>query len=187
MKFRTFIAVEIESQLRCALAEVQEQLRPLGRNVKWIEPGNFHLTLKFLGDVEDAGLGDVVSAVEKCAAESSSFILAVRGCSAFPNLRSPRVIVARGHEPTGALAGLHETLESALAGLGFKRERRSFRPHLTLGRVRRGSPGRAFAEHLATLAEIELGEQNVRALMAMTSELTPNGPVYTKTAEAVLG
>ena len=187
MKLRTFIAVEVDSALRSALAEIQQQLRPYAPDVKWVETENLHLTLKFLGDVDEAAMGDVVNAVERCAASSPAFVLNVVGCGAFPNLRNPRVIVAHGREPTDALADLHRTLEAALADLGFKRERRAFKPHLTIGRVRRRSPGRVFSEQLEARSHVAQGEQHVSAVAVMTSELTPTGPLYTRVAEARLG
>ena len=187
MKLRTFVAIEIETDIRRALAEFQDRLRPYARGVKWVKPSNIHLTLKFLGDVEEPRMGDVVRVVETCGADSTPFTLVVRGGEAFPHLRAPRVIVVRAYEPTGALAHLYAALEKGFAALGFKRERRSFKPHLTLGRVRRGVPGEAFSEQMRMLSDADGGQQQVRAVAVMTSDLTPSGPVYTRVGEASLG
>jgi 2'-5' RNA ligase len=178
-KIRTFIAVEIAPAVREAAAELVGELRASGADVKWVDPANMHLTVKFLGDVDSRHVHEVCRAVEKTVAGLPRFELELRGAGAFPNARRPRTVwlgAGQGGQEVGILA---EALEEAMERLGFRREARRFHPHLTLGRVRRGRAGLdELARLLAEYADFEVGRTTVTEVVTFSSELGRSGPTY---------
>ncbi|HPP54545.1 MAG TPA: RNA 2',3'-cyclic phosphodiesterase, partial [Thermoguttaceae bacterium] len=119
---RTFIAVESSPEVREAAGRLVQQWERLSRDVKWVEPENMHLTLKFLGDVDSEQIPSVTEAVRKAAAECRPFELEIRGTGAFPSLRRPNVFwlgVGQGAELLGILA---QKVERTLEPLGFRPE-----------------------------------------------------------------
>jgi 2'-5' RNA ligase len=105
-------------------------------DVRWVRPSNIHLTLKFLGDVPEESLGDIVATVASVCERHDEFAAEVTGFGAFPSGRRARILWAGVSEGSERLRSLAGDLEAALEPLGFDRERRAYRPHLTLGRAR---------------------------------------------------
>jgi 2'-5' RNA ligase len=175
---RTFVAVEIEEVIRRA-AKLVEELRAASADVTWVKPHNMHLTVKFLGDVTAEKIPHVCQTVARAVAGLTPFDLEIRGVGAFPNTARPRTIwLATGTGET-QLADVAERIETALMDLGFAREGRPFRGHLTLGRVRR--PGPALAELTRMLnerADLELGQATIREVVVFSSQLDRCGPIY---------
>ena len=136
---RTFIAIELDEELKADLQRVQDRLREqvAPRSVRWVRPEAIHLTLKFLGDTPAGEGGGSQGCACQAAAQVSPFRFTVGGLGCFPNTRRPRVVWVGLQEPTGALARLRDAVEAQVAPLGFPTETRPFRPHLTLGRVQR--------------------------------------------------
>jgi 2'-5' RNA ligase len=176
-RMRTFIAVELSDAVRSRLAKLQEALGETGADVKWVVAENLHVTLLFLGEVDDRDLKNVCSAVSTACAGVEAFVLSVEGVGSFGPPRRPRTVwaaVKHGHDE---LIALHGAIEPALLGLGcYRREERRFEPHVTLGRVRgdvEGLPAALLKQQRFVAGEFEVGEVAV-----MSSELRPEGPVY---------
>ncbi|HWI64745.1 MAG TPA: RNA 2',3'-cyclic phosphodiesterase [Symbiobacteriaceae bacterium] len=180
---RCFVAVEVKEQgLLRALEMAQAGLKRafgLPDPVKWVPAHQFHFTLKFLGEVEEAAAARALQAVERAAASSGRFSVGLCGLGCFPTPARPAVLwagVAEGAEPLGRLAAL---VEQEMAREGFPAERRGFKPHLTLGRVREGAfVPRAAREALGNAGRQEFGRFSVERVVLMKSELTPRGPIY---------
>jgi 2'-5' RNA ligase len=187
-KIRTFVAVEISPAVRQRAESLIEKLRAAGADVKWVQPANLHVTLKFLGDVDAGEVHRVCQAVERAAGEAAPFEFEVRGAGAFPNANRPRTVwlgIAAGKQELIELAG---RIEPALEKLGFRREARAYQPHLTIGRVRRGGPGvvelgRRIGEH----ADFEMGRTAVSEVVVFSSHLDRSGPTYEALARPPLG
>lgn len=175
---RAFVAVNLDPTLKEALAGIQERLKATRADVGWVKPENLHLTLKFLGQVEEARLEPISEAVASAACGYGSFRLTLGGLGAFPQPRAARVVWIGVPEGADLLAGLHARLEEKLEALGFPRETRPFSAHLTLGRVR--GPGRR--EQLATALISTpvglLGEMVIERIHLMKSDLRREGPRY---------
>jgi 2'-5' RNA ligase len=178
-KFRTFVAVDVDASVRGVAADLIGKLSSVGADVKWVEPENLHLTLKFLGDVDAREIHQVCLAVGLAAAEVGAFDFNVRGAGAFPSVKRPRTIwlgAGRGEETMSKLA---HRIESALETIGYRREARRFTPHLTIGRVRRGGPAVAeLGTRLGEYAEFEVGRTAIDEEVVYSSELTSSGPRY---------
>ncbi|HEY3268799.1 MAG TPA: RNA 2',3'-cyclic phosphodiesterase [Armatimonadota bacterium] len=178
---RTFVAIAAPALGAPAdfLAACQQALRRGAPNVKWVAPGQFHITLRFLGDIGEPDLLAARDAVMIAAAAVAPFEVELGGWGAFPNARQPKTLWA-GLTAGGAEAGaVEQALSRALADAGFPPELKPFHPHVTLGRVRPGASAAPLAgtpppPARFTAARITLYE----------SELSPQGPRYTPLLEA---
>ena len=169
------------------MSQVSARLSVAGAEAKWVAEKNLHLTLKFLGGVDETVIPEVSTAVGEVAGRFEPFDVTLAGVGAFPEGGSPRVVWCGLQEPTGRLEKLYYALNKALRPYAEKEEHRKFSPHITLGRVR--SPRRR--EELKNLIEdnreTKIGTQSVDTITVMMSELTPKGPIYTPLSKLPLG
>jgi RNA 2',3'-cyclic 3'-phosphodiesterase len=181
---RTFIAIDPGKAIRDRLIALQNNLAKSGAEVKWVEPDNLHLTLFFLGEVDQRDLMPVCRAVAAGVARVPPFVISIEQAGAFPSAHRPRTVwVGVG---TGALevTALHDTLEGPLLDLGcYRREERAFTPHLTLGRVKVDT---GLTAALVKYGAWKAGETTVSEVLVMGSQLTPQGPIYTVLSRAKL-
>ena len=185
---RTFVAVHLDPSTRAALATASAELRAHAGElpIAWVAPENFHVTVKFLGGIDEARVPAVIAALHTAATGRPAFDVEIRALGAFPSPTRPRVLwagVAEGGEPLGALAA---AVEDALTSLGFAREARAFAAHVTLARVREPRRAPALAEALASEATRSFGRVAVREATLMRSDLSPRGARYTPLASAPL-
>jgi 2'-5' RNA ligase len=185
---RTFVAVEINGPIRARAGELIAALAGTSADVKWVEPHNLHLTLKFLGDVHERDIAKVCQAVADGAVEVTPFELEIRGAGAFPSAARPRTVWLGAGEGAEPMVVLHDRVEAALAELGYREEHRRFQTHLTIGRVR--GTGQGIAE-LGTLlqqqADVLVGRMTVGKVTVFCSTLTSQGPIYEAVGTARLG
>jgi len=187
-RLRTFIGVDIGKTIRDRAVALQEKLSPSTNGVKWVEPQNLHVTLLFLGEVDDREIPAVCRAVSEQTAEHLPFEISVEKLGCFPHPRRPRVIWIGVGEGAQELGTLHDGLEPLLLALGcYRREERRYRPHVTLGRVRGERPADQLAAVLAQNQDWKGGKIPVSEVLVMSSELTPQGPNYTVLSRGKLG
>ncbi|GAB6164671.1 RNA 2',3'-cyclic phosphodiesterase [Thermostilla marina] len=186
-RIRTFVAVDLDPAIVDGAGRAIARLRTSGADVKWVRPENMHLTLKFLGDVDARDVYDVCRAVQQAVAELPPFTVQVDGLGAFPTLDRPRVVWMGITEGGPQLIELADRVEQALVPLGFRREARKFRPHITLGRVRGGGGAiRFLADMLRKNERYEVGMTAVDEVVVYSSDLQPEGPVYKPLGHAEL-
>jgi len=183
-RIRTFIAVDLDKALRQRTVALQETLKETGTEVKWVEPENLHVSLLFLGEVDEREIVDVCRIVAEITGRHTSFTMQVQTAGCFPNLRRPRVLWVGVGEGKEALCAIHDDLEKALLDLGFRREERKYSPHITLGRVKSDRPTESLALALTQHAGWKGGEIQVAEVLVMGSKLTPQGPEYTVLSRA---
>ena len=178
---RTFIAIELPEEIRSALAALQDQLKASGADVKWVEPQNIHLTLKFLGNIDDALREKIGGALCSVAANNQPFMAVIGLCGAFPNMDYPRVIWLGITEGEPQIKKIAREIEDKISGLGIEKDARPFTGHITIGRVRspsgKKSLTRALADQAQNLVKLNLGF-SVSKLTLFKSTLSPAGPVY---------
>jgi RNA 2',3'-cyclic 3'-phosphodiesterase len=184
---RTFIAIDPGKAVRDRLIALQDHLARTGADVRWVEAENLHLTLLFLGEVDQRELTPVCRAVAEVARRLAPFPISIEGAGAFPNARRPRTLWVGVGIGAAEVCTLHDALEEPLLQLGcYRREARPYTPHLTLGRVKGDSAGDELAKALTKYATWTAGEAVVEGVHVMGSELTYNGPVYTVLSRAKL-
>jgi 2'-5' RNA ligase len=180
---RLFVAIELPDDVRRALAATIARLRDAtpAEAVRWVQPASLHITLKFLGGVEEARLPAIDDEMRHAAASVRPFDLAVSGLGSFGGRRSLRVIWAGIGGDRDGLATLAAAVEERLQPLGFPGEARPFAPHLTLGRVReRATPQERARTHdaLAAIAPERSAAFHVASCSLMRSTLQRGGAVY---------
>lgn len=183
---RTFIAAEIPSRIREALSRDMVFLKSAAPLVKWVKPDNLHLTLRFLGDVKENDLEELFDALADAVASQPAFPLLIRGIGAFPNWRHPRVVWAGCAEGAEEAASLAASVESACVSLGYEKEKRPFRPHLTLGRVKQPADALGLESVAQGFCDKEFGYLDIDAVVVFMSSLRRTGPVYSPMARIPL-
>ncbi len=186
---RTFIAIELTPATRRILADAVSDLK--GRteaNVRWVNPGNVHLTLKFLGNVDAAVIPSLVESVQAAVGGSGSFRLTLGSLGAFPNPARARVVWVGLEGAVDALLDLQRRVEHAATAMGLAEEQRPFAPHLTLGRVSNNPPTHraSLAAALRRGAAPLAGGFDAEEVVVMRSDLRPTGAVYTPLGRASL-
>ncbi len=177
---RSFIAIDLPQKTRENLTAIQDQLRQSQAGVRWVKPGSIHLTLKFLGNILPEQVDEIAAAVAQLVRDEPPITLCAAGLGAFPSPRKPRVIwVGLGGE-VDRLANIQAGLEKALEPLGFAREDRGFRPHLTIGRVKDRRRLQSLIEAMSTLELPEFNSFDGNEIILYKSDLRPTGAIYTK-------
>ena len=173
---RVFTAVELAGDTRRALAQDAGLLLDgLGPASRVPEP-NFHVTLKFVGEVHREDLPGLHAAVAACCADLEPGEIEVEGLGAFPSLARPRVIWAGVSDPSGILTPVHRRLDTALAAFGAKREPKKYVPHVTVARVRGPFDGAELERRIAREEDLWFGTERVRSVALLMSELDRGGP-----------
>lgn len=177
---RTFVAIPLAPDVAKATAKLIQRLSQPGDGIKWVPTDNLHLTLKFLGEVENVEVPRICDVIEDGFAELEPFDLHFAGTGALPSMERPRVLHAGIEDPSGSLVGVVERLELDLAELGFKREPRDYVPHLTLGRTKGGSrkASEAVIERIRQAEGTVLGTMIVDHAQLIGSFLDKTGPSY---------
>ena len=185
---RTFVAVESPRKMRDRACDLIGKLSTTSASVRWVEPEQMHWTLAFLGDVRMGDVAGVCRAVGRGAKSVAPFTMHAQGAGAFPNAERPRTIWLGTSEGSDELISLHDAIEAELEKIGFRGERRRFRPHLTLGRVRRSLPDEVsqLGELVEKYASFDAGSMHIDQVVVFSSRLTPRGPTYDELGRAIL-
>ena len=175
---RVFVAVELPEEVKNQIASVQDEFKKIPTQVSWVKQGNIHVTLKFLGEVEEEKMKEVFTAAERGCKGTKKFRMSLKGLGGFPNLNRPRVIWVGTASGEKELCELQGRVETELEKVGFPREDRKFTAHFTIGRVR-------FPKGIEQLAEkvektgFTSSEFTVEQVVVMQSQLNPAGSIYT--------
>jgi 2'-5' RNA ligase len=179
---RVFIAIDIHEQIRKELGRLQAEMRTKADirkgDVKWVNLDLMHLTLKFLGEIEDTQAVDICNIAKEVAGRHKNFEMEVEKVGYFGG-RSARVLWVGTGQNCENLLQLQSDLEQSLASSGWPRETRKFAGHLTLCRVRNSRAGVKLARMTEEYRDVKLGTVWADSISVYQSELTPKGPVYT--------
>ncbi len=187
MSVRTFLAIELNDSTRSRLCQVQQRLDTEAAKIKWVDKPQLHITLKFLGSIEEEVLPEVCNITTQIAGKIQPFDFDVVGVTAFP-LRGPvRMFWAHAVDATGRMAVLYEKLEASFREVGFKAENRSFKPHITLGRIRYTKKPELLRDSAQQFESENFGTLHTDEVVVFCSRLTPSGPIYTPAVRAGLG
>ncbi|MEK6528281.1 MAG: RNA 2',3'-cyclic phosphodiesterase [Nitrospirota bacterium] len=183
---RCFIAIELPDSVKSCLTRLQDELKKCKADIRWVNPGNVHLTLKFLGNIKEEMLQTISNGMKKVCSSSNPFNLEIKGIGMFPNAKSPRVLWL-GVENNSFIMSLQTGIEKEMEKAGFKQEERKFKAHLTIGRFRSSSGKEDIFKAVSTHEKDSLGIINVNSMSLMKSELNPDGARHTRIAEIPLG
>lgn len=183
---RAFIAVTLDSKVIDQIAAASHQLRPEITGVRWVTPANFHLTLKFLGSIDDAAIEPIGATLREQLRLFPRFTINAKGLGVFPGPKRPRVLWVG---LTGdRLVSLASRVESALRPLGFTPEGRKFTPHLTIGRWRDADRApKSLGRQLENWQARDFGTSNVESVKLIQSMLKPEGASYNYLITVPLG
>lgn len=182
---RTFIAIELPKEIKEALAKLQGQLKASSADVKWVEPENIHLTLKFLGERDDKRVEKIKEILGEVAKEKKAFPLCLKGLGAFPKLEFPRVVWVGTDKGETEAKVIAAELEEKICRLGIPKEERPFSGHITLGRVRSPKNKEQLIQAIKNLA-FDCQEFMVKEIVLLKSTLTSQGPIYEPLQKATL-
>jgi 2'-5' RNA ligase len=181
---RLFVGIGLPETYRQSLSPLTTSLSRLTDNcINWSRPDTWHLTLKFLGETEEARIPAIKDALSTL--DFPRFTLQAGGAGAFPNAQRPKVLWLGLAQGADQAAGLASGIEDALAAVGVPREQKRFRPHLTLGRVRRPGPGN-HQPLLDAAAQTQWPPFTVNRFTLYQSTLAPTGATHTALAEFAL-
>ncbi len=177
---RTFIAAPLSSEITRPAARLIKKLKSEGDGIRWVPTDNLHLTLKFLGEVDNVEVPKICQTIRKITSQIDPFALTFAGTGAFPDPSRARTLYAGVSGEIEPLCAMVSEFEKQLAELGFKQEPRDYRPHLTLGRTRSGSrkAKTEVIERLQANSEVHLGEMTVDRVQLIGSFLDKTGPTY---------
>ncbi len=175
---RLFVGITIPKKQRARIDRAVRELREDGLPVRWIDPDNFHITLKFLGEVRREAIPQIETALSRVGRSTTAFTTAFDGFGAFPTVRRPNVLWV-GVDASPEFRCMKQDLEWALSEVGFETETRAFRPHITVGRAREEGGAGAFRDLDTRLADLSFSDEiRVHALDLMRSHLSPAGASY---------
>jgi 2'-5' RNA ligase len=174
---RSFIAFDIEEEeVIQKLVEAQRALVLTQAHLKIVKPENIHVTMRFLGNIDESMVEKIYQKMRETPWEPFEF--QIRGLGVFPHLRYPRVVWAGIQKGYEQLKAIFNTLEPNLRKLGFPPDPKGFSPHITIARVKSGRNKAELAKKVMELADYEFGTVKARCLRLKKSTLTPKGPVY---------
>jgi 2'-5' RNA ligase len=133
---RLFVAIDVPPEIAAQIAGVQGKLADTRADVRWVGQDQYHITIKFLGEVEDGKVGELSERIVRAAGQAPAFELEVEGVDKLPPRGPTRVIMSRVLSPDQRITRLHRLVDSAVGGMGLPMDTRVLVPHLTLGRVR---------------------------------------------------
>jgi RNA 2',3'-cyclic 3'-phosphodiesterase len=183
---RLFVALPVEPEMRKKFSELTGILETDNTQVKWVEEENFHLTLKYLGETPLNKVENLIRSIADSLADYSRFEIYLKNIMTFPTMNNPRIIcidVISGSEKLGRVVG---TIEDSLEKVGFAKEKRKFRPHLTLGRLKSSLNCDELKNKIQKHREFVGGKMPVNEVHLMQSKLTSKGPIYTVLEKFIL-
>jgi len=187
MSMRSFLAFPISGALKERLKYILDDLRTTGADVKWVKPGNIHLTIKFLGELEESRIESIMSLLDQRCREFVPMTSYLSEIGAFPDLQHPRIVWAALDDSKKEIQGIVEVLRGDMIKFGVPQDEHPFKPHLTLGRVRSSAHLKNLIQAMHQITFVEKIEQKFDKIILYKSTLTPQGPIYNVLKEYEIG
>jgi 2'-5' RNA ligase len=175
---RTFVSIEIPDDIKKKISELIEKAKLHLTPVKWVENKNLHVTLKFVGQVEDEKIMSITDCVKESIKGTKPFTLSFAGMGLFPNAEHPSVLwvgISKGSDKAKDLA---EKIECRITKEGYRGEEKDFTAHLTIGRIKEKIDIDSLSKFVQKNGNVDLGSIKVDHVSVMKSTLRPAGPVY---------
>jgi RNA 2',3'-cyclic 3'-phosphodiesterase len=176
---RTFIAIPLHNEAKKELSLLQGRFKKSDVDVKWVNPKDIHLTLRFLGDVEENKLTQIKRSLTRAVKKHGQFDLCLKKLSALPTLIYPKTIIVNANDEKRSCQALQKSVSMAIKKIGFEKEHRAFLPHITLGRVRSDKNKKALINLIEKEKDFSLGAKiPIKCIVLFSSLITQRGPVY---------
>ena len=181
MAIRSFLAFELPPEIKKEVTRISAKVKQTGLEAGWVKPDNIHLTVVFMGDIIEKDIPDIIPIIDNVTAGHKSFDISLGVMGLFPDIRRPRVLWLGLNGEIERLGSLRDDLQKSLESFGVEQEKRSFKPHLTLGRFRKPVKEKALLQKiLDENSHISGPGGALGELILFKSELKPGGSVYTK-------
>lgn len=181
MAIRSFLAFELPVDIKRIIMAVSEDVRQLPLNVRWLNVKNIHLTIVFMGDVQEEQIKPIQDIVKDVCQGYGPFSIAIKGIGIFGSRRNPRVLWIGLDGAIDRMGYFRDDLQKGLRPFGIKEEKRRFKPHLTLGRFRKGArTGTHLDDLLSKYHDLTSPDRIIEELVLFKSDLKPGGAVYSK-------
>ncbi len=177
---RTFIAFKLPKNIISSIKKMQEDIKSYAFKIRWVNPAKIHLTLKFLGNINYTDIEKIGETLINTVNGYAPVSLAVKGADVFPCIKRPRVIWVGITGEVEKLAGIQKDIEENLKKLGFPREKRPFKAHLTLGRIKGKFDPKKLLDAMKKNEEFESELFIADKIFLFKSDLKPTGSVYTE-------
>ena len=180
---RAFLAIDPPEVVLDNIQALQNRLKKsIQGAIRWVRPEGIHLTLKFFGDISAYDVENISEAIANKTTNVPPITLEIRGMGAFPDLNRPRVIWLGINGQLAPLLSLQRDLEEVFSKLGFPKENRPFRAHLTMGRVKVPKGIIGLAPSVEAEGNLMAGNFTVGEITLFQSSLSPQGAIYSKLA-----
>ena len=177
---RTFIAINLDSNIKNALFEFQTKIIVEDSRIKWIHPNLLHITLEFLGNQSQKEIENIYLLLKKITSHQKAFVICLSSnIGVFPSLKKPRIIWAGIEEGSAELKKLSKSIKYSLLKNNLLYDSKEFRTHITIGRVKYLPDKNTLMDSLNVL-NIKKQSQKINSIELMESTLTPTGPIYSK-------
>jgi RNA 2',3'-cyclic 3'-phosphodiesterase len=178
---RSFLAFELPEDIKNEVARISAGAKNTGLEAGWVKSNNIHLTMVFMGDIEERDIPAIISSIDNSMKETSPFEISLSGMGVFPDIRRPRVMWLGLNGNMERLSVLRDRLQSPLAVFGVEQEKRPFTPHLTLARFRRPLKDATLLKKVIDKYSNITGPEGILdALILFKSDLRQGGSIYTK-------
>jgi 2'-5' RNA ligase len=181
MEIRSFLALKLPPEIKKPLSHILREMRKTPLDVRWVKADNIHITMVFLGTVPVGHVEPMGEAAEKVCQQYGPFAISLKGVGVFSSRRNPRVLWTGMEGDLDRMTCFRDALQKHLKPFGIKREKRPFRPHLTIGRFRKGArPGTPLDELLSKYQELTSPVCALKGLTFFRSDLKPGGALYSE-------
>jgi 2'-5' RNA ligase len=178
---RLFIGLPFDGAVKEFLRPVYENLAGYSSLLKVVPTDNYHITLKFLGNMEENRANSIIKSFNELEVDLPKVPVTIKGLGAFPRVKNASVIWIGIEGDSAALSGINVRIEEYCAGLGFEKDERKFRPHLTIARVRKGKrPDSKIEEYIEENRDTEFIQTVFNRIVLFESVLKEKGPLYTE-------
>ena len=175
---RTFVAIDLKEEIHDLIKQIQDDFKNLPCDIKWVNPADAHLTLKFLGNVRLDQIELITMCLHKIIKDVGSISSCVTRLGTFPSIDRPRILWIGFKDSQNKIKELVKLLESEFISLGFQKEVQSFQPHVTIGRVRSSRQLRRLSQKIEEYPPLPEINQRINQVILYKSTLTPQGPIY---------
>ncbi|UCH96742.1 MAG: RNA 2',3'-cyclic phosphodiesterase [Candidatus Aminicenantes bacterium] len=183
---RVFIGIKLDERVHDEIEKFLKSFKKISSPVRWVKPENVHITLKFIGEVSEEKYSHIERRLSEAEFSTGPFDLRLAGCGKFGRGNTLNIFWI-GIVPSDPLTQIFKKIETTLAKAGIEKEKRQFKPHITVGRNKKNFNFKSFFQLIEENSDRLISEFTVSHFQVFKSQLRPEGPIYTVLKEISLG